>query len=471
MTGPRPARGAGRTAGLGLMATALVPPVGAALAHSSDRMIILTLPTGGFVWGAGLVVALTALIAGLSRRPPRFSARRIASWPRRAPLGLTSWISALALAGLILVGFLGPPSPLANLLPLWIWTVLWLAMTLAQAAFGNLWAAINPWTGPVRSLRRLAGRQGGIGLARLGQWPAVLGLFGFAWLEIVSRAPTDPPGLARIVAAYALFVGVLAWLEGEDWIAEGEFLTVFFANIARVAPLWSRPEGGRTVLMAGWPGAQILRMAPLPPPALAFVLLMLSSVSFDGLHETFVWLSLIGLNPLDFPGRSAVVGVNSLGLVLTWVLMSALVLGVIRLSLALAGRATAFGVLVGPLALSFLPIAAAYHLAHYLTALLAQGQYVIVALSDPLGRGDDWLGLGPHWVSMGFLAERGAVWWIWGAECALILGGHVLAVLLSQAIARRAGIGFSVATEAPLTLMMVFYTIFGLWLLSAPSIG
>ena len=39
-----------------------------------------------------------------------------------------------------------------------------------------------------------------------------------------------------------------------------------------------------------------------------FILALLGTGSFDGFNETFVWLDLIGVNPLAFPGRSAVVG-------------------------------------------------------------------------------------------------------------------------------------------------------------------
>ena len=58
--------------------------------------------------------------------------------------------------------------------------------------------------------------------------------------------------------------------------------------------------------MAGPPGAQILRAPPLAPGEAAFVALAIASVSFDGLAATFWWLARLGINPLEFPGRSAV---------------------------------------------------------------------------------------------------------------------------------------------------------------------
>ena len=85
--------------------------------------------------------------------------------------------------------------------------------------------------------------------------------------------------------------------------------------------------------------------------------------------------------------------------------------------------------------LSFLPIAAGYHAAHYLVALLAGARYTVAALDDPLGRGWHLLGLPEHWVSLGFLADAAAVRAIWNAQFALILGAHLLAVLLSLRLA------------------------------------
>lgn len=455
----------------GAITAGLLAAPGLALAHASERAVILTLPTKGFIWGAGAAVALTALFAGLANRAPAFQARAFFDRPRLLPEGLTSWLSAAFLGLLIVTGLLGTSDPYANPLPLWIWTVLWVGLTALQALIGNLWRDLNPWNGPVRSLRALLGRSGSVGLARLGHWPAVLGLLAFAWFEIVSLSPDDPAELALIVATYWLFIVALAVLEGEDWLEAGEFLTAFFTFTARIAPFWGRYDAARVTVMAGPPGAQIADAPPLSPSAIAFVMLMIASVSFDGLHETFRWVAAIGLNPLDYPGRSAVTGINTLGLLAMWALMAGLILSAIRLTLALAGQGARFTGMTGPWALSFLPIAAGYHIAHYLTALLTQGQYAVATLSDPFHRGDDFLGLGPHWVSFGFLSQQDAVWRIWIAQFLIILGAHVIAVLLVRRIATNRGLQLSPVAELPLTALMALYTSFGLWLLAAPAIA
>ncbi|MEZ5779043.1 MAG: hypothetical protein R3E44_11845 [Paracoccaceae bacterium] len=444
---------------------ALLP--GAAHAHASERMVILTLPTGWYLVGAGAAVLLTALAGLTARRLPDFRPRPMFDRPALVPRVLSSWIAALVCAGLIAVGILGTRDPLENLLPLTVWTALWVGLTLATVVFGNLWRDIEPWTGPVRSFRRMFGWRGSIGLGRLGHWPAVLGYLAFAWFEMVSLSPADPYVLARVAGVYYLVILALATAEGEAWLDRGEFLTVYFAMIAKIAPLWAEYGGGRVSAKAGWPGTQVLTQPPLSPSAIAFVTLILASVSFDGLSETFWWLARIGINPLEFPGRSAVVGINSAALVLFWAFSAGLILVAIRLGAPEVG----FRAALGPMMLSFLPIAAGYHVAHYLIALLTNGQYAIAALDDPFARGWSLLGLQDHWVGFGFLATRSGVQAVWTAQFATILAAHLLAVVLSLKLSARAGASQSLRRHLPMTLLMVGYTVFGLWLLSAPTAG
>ncbi len=61
------------------------------------------------------------------------------------------------------------------------------------------------------------------------------------------------------------------------------------------------------------PGARIAGAEPLPLSGAIFLLCVLGSVSFDGLSKTFLWLGANGINPLEFPGRSAVVGIKQQG--------------------------------------------------------------------------------------------------------------------------------------------------------------
>ncbi|RGP37557.1 hypothetical protein [Pseudotabrizicola alkalilacus] len=445
------------------LAGALTLLPGAAFACALPPSVILTLPTGHYIAGAAVTVALTALMGAMARSLPRLEAVQVLERRIWVPVSVSSYLSFLCFLGLVLVGLFGARDPMHNLMTLVFWTGVWIAVPLGSMLLGNLWRSINPWTAPVRITRTLLGRTGSVGLSRLGHWPAVMFYAGFVWFQLVSMSPDDPAVLATAALIYWLAIFSLAVAEGEDWLQRGEFLTVLMGYLAKVAPVWLELEGGRARLMRGWPGAQVVRMAPLSVSAMAFITLALSALTFDGLMETFWWHALIGENPLEPTGRSAVMGVNSLGLLAVWALTIVALWVVIRMGRAIGGARFA----TGPVMLSFLAIAAGYHAAHYLVTLLTAGQYTLAALNDPWFRGDAYLGLPPFYVSFGFLTDQTIMPMIYAAQFAAILGAHLLAVLLSL---RLVG-DMRAMAHLPMTVLMVGYTVLGLWLLSTARTG
>jgi hypothetical protein len=434
------------------------------------------LPTGYYLVGGAFAVAVSFL--ALALLSPETLGRL---WRRRLPLvsfgdGPRTAMSLLSFAGfamLVAAGLWGSRDPLSNPLPLTIWTLLWAGFTLLQGLFGDLWSWLNPWYGPWRVVSPFLGKPRGVGNrlpARLGLWPAFFLFLAFAWFELIYPAPDDPARLALAAGGYWLFGFVAMLVFGYDeWSRRGEFLSVFFAMVARFAPL--ERENGKLFLR--WPGAKLLDGVPLPASGVAFILLALSSVSFDGLAKTFFWLGLNGVNPLEYPGRTALVGIGTLGLVATFLALAALFLGVVAAGQRLAGDGVGFRRAAGLLVWSLVPIALAYHVAHYLTALLVDGQYAAVALSDPFARGWNLFGTADMAVSAGIVAGAQSAWWLWNAQAGAIIAGHVLAVLVAHALARRLHRdgGRAVLGQAPLTVLMIGYTVFGLWLLAAPAAG
>ena len=204
-------------------------------------------------------------------------------------------------------------------------------------------------------------------------------------------------------------------------------------------------------------------MPPLDRSAQVFVALALAALTFEGLNETFWWQALIGQNPLEPVGRSAVVWHNSAGIAG----VSALTLAALWAGIALGSRVAGGGFRADRVMLSFLAIASGYHAAHYLVMLLTAGQYTIAAVNDPFFTGANWLGLPPFFVSFGFLTDARVMPLIYATQFLAILGAHLLAVILSL---RLAGPVRALA-HLPLTGLMVGYTILGLWLLSTARVG
>ncbi|UDL92847.1 hypothetical protein LGH82_18045 [Mesorhizobium sp. PAMC28654] len=449
----------------------------AAFAHASDRGHVLLLPTGYYVAAGAFAVAVSFLM--LSALSPdvldRFGRRRL--WLFAFGDGARAAVSTISFAGfavLVAAGIFGSRDPLSNPLPLTIWTLLWVGLALMQGLLGDLWSWLNPWYGPCRIVSRLSGGDKGPVWRLpewLGCWPAFVLFFAFAWFELIDPAPDDPWRLAVVAGLYWL-VGFLCMLVfgHKDWSRRGEFLSVFFSMVARFAVV-ERAEDGRIRLC--WPGAKLLDAEPLPVSGIAFLLLALSSVSFDGLSKTFFWLGLFGINPLEFPGRTAVMGIGSLGLVVTFVLLATVFMLAVFVGQRLASSPDALDQAAGLLVWSIVPIALAYHFAHYLTALLVDGQYAIAALSDPFALGWNLFGTADMQIEAGIVAGAASAWWLWNFQAGAIILGHMLAVLLAHGFAWRLhpGPAGAAISQFPLTLLMIGYTVFGLWLLATPAAG
>ncbi len=449
-----------------------------AAAHTTEGGIVLLLPTAYYIAGGTIVVALTFLLllfvpARLFHCLVRWR-KGLGTWPALSPL-IGSGISFAILVALLIAGLIGSRDPLANPLPLAVWTLFWIGLTILQALAGDIWAVINPWLAPYRLIRRLLGRSADDEPLLhypewLGYWPAVLGFLAFGWFELVDPAPADPERLAFAVVIYTDITLVGMILFGERiWLSRAECFSVFLGIVARLSPL---QRSGRTWSLA-FPGATLAEAGALPLSGVLFVLLTLGTVSFDGLDRTFWWLDLGGINPLDFPGRSAVMGQNSLGLLTMWAVLSGAYAAAIRLGQRLAGSRAGTGIVFGAFVLSILPISLGYHLAHYLTTLMVNGQYAILALNDPFALGWNLFGLEGRHVIVSFLADFDSVSVIWKLQAAAVVGGHILALAIAHMIAvERYGAPLAAfLSQVPLAALMVAYTLFGLWLLAAPSAG
>ena len=432
------------------------------VAHATDQAFVLLLPTDIYI-GAGVVVvaltvlALFALPDSLTRR--LFSVRES---PTSQPLGLANGASVLSfvvLAALVALGIAGPRDPLSNLMPLSFWTLGWVGLITRSGFIPGLWRWTNPWTGlysmiaPTWVPRKLPDH--------LGLWPATLLLIAFTAFILADIAPDDPFRLAVAVACYWCTTMIGALVFGPNWFTHAELGNAIMTTYGK---LTRRADGG-----SGIPGWQIVERHTLPAGGL-FALTLLAAGSFDGLNETFWWLGRIGVNPLEFPGRSAVVWPTLFGLASAILVLLAIFSATIWLGMRIARSDAPFSKVFGQMALCLLPIAFVYHISHYLVSFLIGIQYTIAAANDPLNVGADIFGLEPFRVTTGFLNRLDWVRVIWLTQAGLVVIGHVWSVLLSHRLAlglfsdnRRAA-----WATLPLSLFMIGYTLLGLWLLAAP---
>jgi hypothetical protein len=222
---------------------------------------------------------------------------------------------------------------------------------------------------------------------------------------------------------------------------------------------------------------------PVSASSTKFVLLMLSSVTFDGLLATPLWADVTGwmihsqaLRPLiialqDVTGDAvAAVGTIALVLFLTgFQLLYLLFSALMRWCVPAAERAgLSLRQVAGLFVLSLVPIALAYHLAHYLSYLAIVGQYMIPLLSDPFGFGWNLFGTRLYVVDIGVVNAR----LVWYTSVIAIVAGHIVAVWLAHVTALRAFASNRAAlrSQAPMLLLMVAYTMLSLWILAQPVV-
>lgn len=455
-----------------------------AAAHSFGRSYSLPLPFWMYGWGAGAVLLISfLLLAAFSQRGREPAASKPVRWRRLSGWRVGQCLSVMLLALCVLTGWWGNPSPYANFNMTAFWVIFVVGLSYLTVVIGDVYCWLNPWRAMSEYLGACwpAYRRGWLKPSpHLGYWPAVLLYAGFIALELLGRH--SPAALAWWLATYSLLNLVGAGVVGPHrWYARYEFFGVYFGLLGRLAPVtWRHRHPGLSWRLRA-PGEGVLRPVAGGIGLLVFVLFMLSSTAFDGLKETLIWhrwywvdlyhawwKTQFGSNPLAaYPLlRSGFVVWNALWLWLSPMLYLCAFGGFVLWARRLTGTAQSWQKLALAFGLTLLPIAVAYHAAHYYTMLQTQGVRIVALLSDPFGWGWNLLGTA-NWLQRTIVPDPATVW---HAQLGLIVGGHVWGVVLShrmaqQLFASRRQVNLS---QIPLLLLMVIFTVVGLWVLSQP---
>ena len=464
-----------RRAVIGVLGFGFLGPTPAS-AHSAARGLVLLLPTG-YVIFAGTAAVLVSFLA-IAILPERLFVLRANAPAKMSPAGNVALaavqiLSGAALVALIWVGYLGPADPFRNLLLLAVWTLWWAFIVVLHPILGNLWIALNPVLGLFKAASMISGRTIQSLACDFGEgwnyWPALLLFATFAWFELVYPAPEDPRQLALAVSIYASVTTLALVLTGPAaWLGRGDPFAIFLSQLGAAAPLDVLRKDGLRL-----PGAGLVTLPALPFAGSLFVLMTLSSISFDALANTFLWLWVIDVNPLDYPGRSALVGIGTAGLAGAFAVLAVAYLAVLAAGWLWAGRPGTLQAQVGRFVLSLIPISIAFHFAHYLSDTLLKLQYLALAANDPFDDGANLLGLAGFRVTASFQNTASGVWTLFAMETGAVVFGHIVGVFVAHSISVNQGLGTGKALrlEAPFAAFMVVYTAFGLWLLSTPAIS
>lgn len=180
-------------------------------------------------------------------------------------------------------------------------------------------------------------------------------------------------------------------------------------------------------------------------------------------------MSLVEINPLEFPGRTEMIWPNTLGLFATFLAFSA----AFYITQKLASWLNPDVQHSGSFIFSMIPIAFGYHFAHYLPTFIVDIQYALIALSDPFGVGWNIFGTANWVVSSSHLANYESAVLIWYMQISGIVLVHIGAVIVSHLLQLHAAVSWdkTLLGQVPATVLMIGYTVFGLWLLSTPVVS
>jgi len=114
---------------------------------------------------------------------------------------------------------------------------------------------------------------------------------------------------------------------------------------------------------------------------------------------------------------------------------------------------------------TLIPIAAAYLVAHYFSLLAYDGQDLWRLASDPLGDGSDLFGGAGRSIDYSVVSATG----IWYVQTFALVLGHVAALVLAheRALVVYGSAQAAVRSQIVMLVVMVLFTVLGLWLLSA----
>jgi len=447
-----------------------------AWAHGLAAKEDLPIPAWLFTWGATSVLVISFVALAVLWREPKLEdagERSIFPVPRVLEV-VAGLIGVLVFVVTVYAGLEGVANPQANLVPTLVFVVFWVAVPILSLVVGDIFAAFNPWRAVGRLVGWVAARSGRQVVhrpypVRLGYWPAAITVLLFAWVELASADGEDPRALAIMALVYATiqFVG-MAFYGVRAWTENGDGFAVYFRLFARLAPLqWHDGRAWRRR-----PASAVTDVAPLSG-LVALVTISIGTTSFDGLSQGSTWRDIRGslvesFQDLGTGGQTAAILAATIGLIA----MVAIIAGFYRLGvlgMRTVDPSRSPGELAGAFAHTLVPIAAAYVIAHYFSLLAYQGQALGYLASDPLGRGDDFLGTASWMVDYGWISSN-ALWWI---QVGALVIGHVVGLILAHDRALRLFRDGAVATRSQYWMLgvMVGFTSLALWLLSGGNVS
>ena len=381
------------------------------------------------------VIILTFVFLKISWKKSVLVQKEVIVEQRQPWLGKIFGVFILSL--LILPGLIGNEEAKTSITPLIIWVFLWIGVPVLGLVFGDIYSKFNPLSiipSPEKKPSTV--------------WFAAALFLGLTWFELVWRKPGNPTHIGIVFILLMLITTGTRIIFSKASI-EVDPLHLLHHLYAKLRFTVSKPIYKNMLEnianLSNFKGMEY------------FILLMIGTVTYDGLRGTTFWYNLFGSSTLDITFSTfAFFGINIV------------IIGSYRFACWFALKVSGEKQDLNNVSLLFghtmLPIAFAYHVTHYLSLLLYESQTILYRLNDPYGIG--WNLFGIDDVSINYFLTPVA---LWGIQVFVTLAGHMLSVVLAHDLAIKLfGHQQSDKTQYIFLLITVGLTLQALFVLSVP---
>ena len=373
----------------------------ASLNHGVVNVGDLPIPFDIVLNSSALVVLITFVYLKVSWKESIITPRQEVFNDRQNFIGKLFGIIILFL--LVAPGIFGNESSKTSVAPLILWVFLWIGVPVLGLLFGDIYSKFNPLN--LFSLKSDKPES---------VYFACILFIGLTWFELVWRKPGNPLNIAIVLITLFICVNLLRYFLKKSLIEVDPLLLLHYLY-SKLKLFNSRPYF-RSLL------DNIGNLAKLRGIEY-FVLLMIGTVTYDGLRETTFWYNQFGSRTDDMGFSTMMFLIMNLGTILFYRFACFFAIKVGGSDLKLNHVSNLFGH-------TMLPIAFAYHVTHYLTLLLFESQTFFYRFNDPIGIGMNILNVEEPTIN--YFIEPLV---IWGIQVAVTLLGHMLSVVLAHDLA------------------------------------
>ena len=304
---------------------------------------------------------------------------------------------------LIAPGIVGNESSKTSVTPLILWVFLWIGVPTLGLLFGDVYAKFNPL-----NLVKISSNK------PRSVYVSCFLFLGLTWFELVWREPGNPLNIASVFIILFVGVNLIRYFYKKSIIEVDPLLLLHY--LYRKLKLFNSKPYFRSLIN------NIGNLAKLNGIEY-FILLMIGTVTYDGLRETTFWYNQFG-EQINNTWFSTIMFLSmNLGTIIFYRFACYFAIKVGGSELKLNEVSKLFGH-------TMLPIAFAYHITHYLTLLLFETQTFIYRLNDPIGTGLNLFNVREPEIN--YFIEPII---IWGIQVAVTLLGHMLSVVLAHDLA------------------------------------